>query len=102
LNKTLGGLIYRLGISLALTKCDCRQQWEVMMINRISAALALGLFAASFISPSSAQDMAKRDAAVAKCSAEAQKKVPNQQTADQVASRTAAYSECMKAAGFAP
>jgi hypothetical protein len=72
------------------------------MVNRVIAALALGLAAASFASPSSAQDMAKRDAAVQKCSADAQKKVPSQQTADQVASRSAAYAECMKSAGFTP
>jgi hypothetical protein len=72
------------------------------VVNRIIAVVALGLAAAFLASPSSAQDMAKRDAAVAKCSAEAQKKVPNQETADQVANRSAAYEECMRAAGYAP
>jgi hypothetical protein len=73
------------------------------MINRTLVVLALGLAAVSLASPSFAQqDMAKRDAAVAKCSAEAQKKVPNQETADQVANRSAAYAECMKTAGFSP
>jgi hypothetical protein len=73
-----------------------------MMISRYFIALALGLAAASFASSSYAQDMAKRDAAVAKCNAEAQKKVPSQQTADDVGRRTAAYEECMRTAGFAP
>jgi hypothetical protein len=72
------------------------------MVSKVLAALALSLTVTWFVSPSSAQDMAKRDAAVAKCSAEAQKKVPNQETADQVANRTEAYAECMKKAGFAP
>ena len=72
------------------------------MINKVVVALVVGLAAASFASASVAQDMAKRDAAVAKCTAEAQKKVPNQQTADDTERRTAAYSECMKTAGFAP
>ena len=75
---------------------------EVTMINRVLVALVVGLAAASFASPSFAQDMAKRDAAVAKCSAEAQQRVPNQETADQVANRTEAYAECMKKAGFTP
>jgi hypothetical protein len=70
--------------------------------NRLIVAFVVGLSSAAFASASLAQDMAKRDAAVAKCSAEAQKKVPNQQTADDVARRTEAYQECMKTAGFAP
>jgi hypothetical protein len=75
---------------------------EIIMVNKILTALVLGLAVTSFVSPSSAQDMAKRDAAVAKCTAQAQKKVPNQETADQVANRSAAYAECMRAEGFAP
>lgn len=72
------------------------------MINRVLVALVVGLAAAYLASPSLAQDMAKRDAAVAKCNAEAQKKVPTQETADAVARRMAAYEECMKTTGFAP
>ena len=72
------------------------------MINKALVALVVGLAVASFASPSLAQDMAKRDAAVAKCNAEAQKKVPTQETADAVGRRMAAYEECMKTAGFAP
>jgi hypothetical protein len=75
---------------------------KVVMTSKVLVALGIGLAAASFASPSFAQDMAKRDAAVAKCNAQADKKVPNQQTADQVASRSEAYAECMKTAGFAP
>jgi len=72
------------------------------MVNRAFAALALGLGVASFVSPSFAQDMEKRDAAVAKCNAEAQKKVPNQETNDDVERRMSAYQECMKTTGFPP
>ena len=72
------------------------------MVNRVFAALVLGLGVASFVSPSLAQDMAKRDAAVQKCNAEAQKKVPNQETNDDVGRRMSAYEECMRTAGFAP
>jgi hypothetical protein len=72
------------------------------MINRVVVVPVVGLTAASFASSSFAQDMAKRDAAVAKCNAEAQKKVPTQETADAVGRRMAAYEECMRAAGFTP
>ena len=72
------------------------------MINRVVVAFVVAFAAASFVSPSLAQDMAKRDAAVAKCNVVADKKVPSQQTADQVTNRGAAYAECMKAEGFAP
>jgi len=72
------------------------------MRSKVLVALVIGLAAASVASPSFAQDMAKRDAAVAKCNAVADKKVPTQQTADQVTSRGAAYAECMKAEGFTP
>ena len=72
------------------------------MFNKVVVALVVGLAAASFASASMAQDMAKRDAAVAKCNAEAQKKVPTQETADAVSRRMEAYQECMKTAGFAP
>jgi hypothetical protein len=72
------------------------------MINRTLAALAVGLAATFLVSPSVAQDMAKRDAAVAKCTAEAQKKIPTQETADSVQRRMEAYQECMKTTGFAP
>jgi hypothetical protein len=70
--------------------------------NRLIVAFAVGLSAAAFASPSLAQDMAKRDAAVAKCNAEAQKKVPTQETADAVGRRMEAYQECMRTEGFAP
>jgi hypothetical protein len=70
--------------------------------NRLVVVFIAGLSAATFASASMAQDMAKRDAAVTMCSAEADKKVPSQQTADQVTSRGQAYAECMKKAGFAP
>jgi hypothetical protein len=74
------------------------------MINKVLSVLVVGLAAASFASPSLAQDqsMAKRDAAVAKCTAEAQKKVPTQETADAVGRRMEAYQECMKTTGFPP
>jgi hypothetical protein len=85
-----------------IDRVGCRQQQEAIVINKVLTVLALVLAVASFATPSSAQDMAKRDAAVAKCNAEAQKKVPTQETADAVGRRMAAYEECMKAAGFAP
>ena len=74
------------------------------MINKVFSILVVGLAAASFASPSFAQDqdMAKRDAAVAKCNAEAQRKVPNQETSDDVDRRMSAYQECMKTTGFPP
>ncbi len=72
------------------------------MANKVLVALVVGLAAASFASASVAQDMAKRDAAVAKCNAEADKQVPKQETADAVGRRMDAYQSCMKTAGFAP
>jgi hypothetical protein len=70
--------------------------------NKLFVALALGLSAAAFGTQAAAeQSQAARDAAIHRCSVQAQRQNPGTAAAEDQA-RTEAYMACMRAAGFTP
>ena len=64
-------------------------------------ALLVGLSVTVFAAQAFAQDTAQRDAAIAKCVAEAHKQFPGE-SQDTQSDRTAAYKACMTKAGQRP
>ena len=69
--------------------------------NKQIVALALGLSVALVAMQASAQNMTKRDAAISKCSQQAQSQYPDNSITNQ-SSRAAVYKACMKSMGQRP
>jgi hypothetical protein len=69
--------------------------------NRYFVALLVGLSAAAFGSPASAQESAARDAAIRKCTAQAHQESPNDDPGEHK-NRMRLYAACMVDLGFEP